>query len=158
MDGNAKHAADETAIRACVETWLEGCRRRDAERIVSVCAPELVTFECHSVFRLDGAPAYRQFLEDCFPCMQGDMAAEIEDVDIAVDGDLGVCRYVGRFKAQDTEGQTHVSRLRATTVFRRAGGTWLAVHAHLSAPFDPMTEKVMLNRDSAFGSDTPASR
>jgi uncharacterized protein (TIGR02246 family) len=157
MDGDAKRAADEAAIRACVETWLEGCRRRDAERIMSVCAPDLVTFECHSVFRLDGAPAYRRFLEACFPYMQGDMEAEIEDVDVAVDGDLGVCRYVGRFKAHDLEGQVHVSWLRGTTVFRRTGESWLAAHAHLSAPFDPMTEKVMLNRESAFGSDTPAA-
>jgi ketosteroid isomerase-like protein len=141
---------DAIAIRSIVDGWLEGCRRADPATIVADYDAAAVTFECHSVFRLDGVQAYRDFLTACFAHMGGGMGVEIADLDIVTGGDAAFCHFTGRFVAQGAGGEEHVSRLRATLCLRRIGGAWKVVHEHVSAPFDPMSGTAILDGGSAL--------
>jgi len=144
---------DEAAIHAVIEAGAKALRALDADGVMAGCAPDLRTFECHSAFELRGSDAYRAFLEACFPFMRAPMSFEIEDLEIAAACGVGFCHYVARCVATAPDGAEHASVLRVTSGFRKEGGKWLTTHVHISAPFNPMTEKTMLDGKSLTEED-----
>ena len=135
-------------IAAIVDAWAEATRQNDLDAIMAFHDPGVRTFDCHSVFEFRGAEPYRQFYAACLACMQGGMTFDIDGLDIEVEGNLAFAHFMVRCGATGTDGTRHLGRLRSTLCFRRVGGDWRIVHAHCSAPFDPMTEKTMFGEAS----------
>jgi ketosteroid isomerase-like protein len=70
---------------------------------------------------------------------------EIHDLSIAAGEDLGFAHFTLYCCATGPDGTAHPCWLRASSFLRRVDGTWLIAHDHCSAPFNPMTEQVMLD-------------
>jgi ketosteroid isomerase-like protein len=85
----------------------------------------------------------------------GPITFEIRDLDITVQGDLGLCHYLQRCVATGPDGKEHSSWFRGTTACRRTAAGWKIVHEHFSAPFDPASGRALL--DLAPGAVEPAS-
>lgn len=147
MESPATSAARDAQarIRARLEEWTAAIRAKDIDGITACMTPGVLNFDCHSALQFKGAGAYRAFLEACFPHMQGAVTCELHEVSITAGEDVGFCHYIAHVIARGTDGTEHESWLRATTGLRKIGGKWLVTHGHLSAPFDPMTEKAMLD-------------
>jgi ketosteroid isomerase-like protein len=94
---------------------------------------------------LNGADAYRRHLEACMPCMQGPMVFELHDLNIVAQDDLAFCHYLALCGATGADGKERRCWLRGTTCLRKSDGTWRIVHAHCSAPFDPLSGTAMLD-------------
>ena len=92
-----------------------------------------------------GADAHRKHLEACFPYMQGPITFDLHEVSIVSQGDLAFCHFTAHCGCTGHDGKEHWSWLRMTACLRRIGDQWLIVHDHCSAPFDPMSGKVMLD-------------
>lgn len=135
----------QTRIRTRLEEWTAAIRAKDIDGIMACMTPGVLNFDCHSALQFKGADAYRAFLEACFPHMQGAVTCDMHELSITAGNDVGFCHYIVRVIAQGSDGTEHASWLRATAGLRKIDGEWLVAHAHLSAPFDPMTEKVMLD-------------
>lgn len=134
---------DDAAIRSLIRRCADGLRAMDIDAIVDCHTDDVVCFDCHSQFESRGAAAMRAFLEACLPHMQGPIEHEIHDLSVAASGDLGVAYYHVRSSCRDHEGGEHGGWLRITIALRRTGDGWRSCHAHISAPFNPMTEKTM---------------
>lgn len=141
---------DDAAIRDLIERCAQGFREMNADAIMECHTDDVVCFDCHSQFEARGAAAMRGFLEACFPYMQGPILHEIHELSIAASGDLGLAHHHLRSSCRDQEDGEHGGWLRVTLGLRRTGGGWKASHVHISAPFNPMTEKTMfgLPRDA----------
>lgn len=153
---------DEAAIRALVERCAQGFRDMDIDTVMDCHTEDVVCFDCHSQFEARGAAAMRGFLEACFPYMQGPILHEIHALTVSTGGDAGFAHYHLRSSCRDLQDGEHGGWLRVTLGLRRTGGGWLASHAHISAPFNPMTGKTMfgLPREAnpfAEGAECPAS-
>jgi ketosteroid isomerase-like protein len=132
-------------VGARLEDWAAALRAKDVDRIIASHSADVLAFDCHSQLEFKGADAYRRHLEACMPCMQGPMLFELHDLNILAQDDLAFCHYLALCGATGADGAEHRCWLRGTTCLRRTGGTWRIVHAHCSAPFDPMSGKAMLD-------------
>ena len=137
------NVTDHAAIRALIERCAQGFREMDIDAIMSCHTQDVVCFDCHSQFETRGAEAMRAFLEACFPYMKGPIVHEAHELAIATGEDVGFAHYHLRSSCRDQEDGEHGGWLRVTAGLRREGGEWRASHAHISAPFNPMTEKTM---------------
>lgn len=137
----------QAEIRAVIDGWAEATRNQELDAIMAFHAPEVRTFDCHSVYQFKGAESYRAFYEACLACMQGKMTFEIEDLEVVAGGDVAVAHFIAGCGATGLDGSRHEGRLRSTLCFERTGGEWLITHSHCSAPFNPMTEKTMFGDD-----------
>ena len=141
----------KSSVRDSIFEWADAMRALDIDGVMAFCAGDFVIYDCHSAFCMKGAEAYRGFLEACFPHMQPPVSFEIDDLEIDVDGKVAFAHFTARCVATDQTGAPHASTLRATMGLRRhddsagGGGRWLVAHSHVSAPFDPETEKALLD-------------
>jgi ketosteroid isomerase-like protein len=78
------------------------------------------------------------------PYMQGPMVFELHDLNIVAQDNVAF-HYLALCGASGAGGEEHRCWLRGTTCLRRTAGTWQIVHAHCSAPFDPLSGTAMLD-------------
>jgi uncharacterized protein (TIGR02246 family) len=142
MTADGKAAAE---VRARIEDWAAALRAKDVDGIMASHSADVRAFDCHSLLELKGADAYRRHLEACMPCMQGAMLFELHDLSIVAQHDVAFCHYVALCGATGADGAEHRCWLRGTTCLRRSDGAWRIVHAHCSAPFDPLSGRAMLD-------------
>lgn len=142
-DATADASPDEAAIRALIERCAQGFRDTDIHAIMACHAADVVCFDAHSQYESRGADAMRAFLGACFPHMRGPTTFEVHDLTVETGGDTAFAHYLVHSSCRDTEGSEHAGWMRVSLGLRRAGGAWKACHCHVSAPFDPMTEKTM---------------
>ena len=146
--------ADATAaaeIRALVERCTRAFTDKDVDAVMACHTEDVVCFDCHSQFEARGAAAMRAFLEACMPHMHGPIVHEIDELSIVADRDVAFSHHHLRTSCRDAQGGEHGGWLRVSLGLRREGGRWLAAHAHISAPFNPMTNATMfgLARDAS---------
>ena len=149
MNPATRTSDDKARIRTLIDAWAEATRNNDLDAIMAFHAPEVRTFDCHSMYQFKDAAAYRAFYEACLAHMQGKMTFDIDDLDIAVGGDIAVCHFLASCGATGLDGSMHLGRLRTTMCFRRMNGNWLIVHSHCSAPFDPRSGATMFGAEPA---------
>jgi len=136
---------NDTAVRTALDAWVKATRAMDIDVIMACHADDALSYDCHSVFQFRGADAHRKHLEACFPYMQGPITFDLHEVSIVSQGDLAFCHFTAHCGCTGHDGKEHWSWLRMTACLRRIGDRWLIVHDHCSAPFDPMSGKVMLD-------------
>jgi uncharacterized protein (TIGR02246 family) len=136
---------NDAAVRATFDTWVKATRAMDVDAIMACYARDAVSYDCHSAFQFRGAEPHRRHLEACFPYMQGPISFDLHELAIASQGDLAFCHFTAHCGCSGQDGKEHWSWLRMTSCLRKIDGHWLIVHDHCSAPFDPMSEKVMLD-------------
>ena len=135
----------EAQIRGLVEAWAEAARAGDLERIMAHYAPDVVAFDAILKVHFKGADAYREHWQACLSMCPNEMILEIHDLSVTVAGDLAFSHNLARCGGREADGTEKTSWMRATFCYRRAGGRWLIVHEHWSAPFDPMSGKALLD-------------
>jgi uncharacterized protein (TIGR02246 family) len=151
--GAAAASAAATAvaeIRALIERCAKAFRDKDVDAVMACHTDDVVCFDCHSQFEARGAAEMRGFLEACMPHMQGPIVNEIHELAIVADRDVAFSHHHMRTSCRGSDGAEHGGWLRVSLGLRRVDGRWLASHAHISAPFDPMTNRTMfgLARDA----------
>lgn len=137
--------ANEQAVRAHLENWLQASRDFDLDAIRACYAPDMVSYDCHSAFQFRGIESYCGHLAACFSHMVAPATLEAHELSIAADDNLAFCHLTMRCGCRSQAGTEHWSWLRSTICLRKTGGRWLIVHDHCSAPFDPMSGQAMLD-------------
>jgi ketosteroid isomerase-like protein len=62
--------------------------------------------------------------------------------------DIAFAHGLGRLTGTTTKGEQVDMSFRATMCYRKVGDKWLVVHEHASVPFDPQTNKALLDLKS----------
>jgi uncharacterized protein (TIGR02246 family) len=124
----------EPAIREIHRRWSAGTAAGDLDAIMDGIADDVVSYEHEQPLQHLGADAVREVCRGGLEASPGDVAWEVPDLRVVVDGGLAVAWGLNRVRAGGAEEWS-----RGTRVFRRRGGDWEMAHQHVSYPFDPAT-------------------
>jgi ketosteroid isomerase-like protein len=145
MTVEANKNNEEAEIKRAIEGGVEALRARDIDGVMSIYAPELVSFDIVPPLRYVGADAYRKSWEETFSSFQGPIGYEVHDLDITVGDEVAFSHSLNRLSVTLTTGQQAALWLRWTACFRKINGTWLIVHHQVSVPVDLEHGKAVLD-------------
>ena len=136
---------DETAIKRVIEGGVNAVRNKDIGGVMSLYAPEVVSFDIVPPLRYIGADAFRKVWEEVFSVYQGPIDYEVHDLNITVGDDVAFTHSLNRISGTMNTGQKTNLWLRWTACFRKINGKWLIVHHHNSVPVDLEHGKAVLS-------------
>ncbi len=136
---------DETAIKRVIEGGVNAVRNKDIGGVMSLYAPEVVSFDIVPPLRYVGADAFRNVWEEVFSSFQGPIGYEIHDLNIAVGDDVAFAHSLNRLSGTMNNGQKTDLWVRSTACFRKINGKWLIVHTQVSVPVDLEHGKAVLD-------------
>jgi ketosteroid isomerase-like protein len=143
VEANKKN--DEAEIKRLIEGGVEASCARDIDGVMSIYAPELVSFDLVPPLRYVGAGEYRKRWEETFSSFQGPIGYEIHDLDITTGDDVAFGYSLNRLSGTMNNGQKTDLWLRWTACFRKINGKWLIVHTQVSVPVDLEHGKAVLD-------------
>jgi uncharacterized protein (TIGR02246 family) len=127
---------DEAAIRELLDRATRALHDKDIDGVMSMYAPEVVSFDIVPPLQYLGAEAFRKRWEEVFLTYSGPINYEIHDLDITVGDDLAFSHSLNRIRGTLKNGQKADLWLRWTACFRKINGRWLIVHHQVSVPVD----------------------
>ena len=136
---------DETAIKRVIEGGVNAVRNKDIGGVMSLYAPEVVSFDIVPPLRYVGADAFRNVWEEVFSSFQGPIGYEMHDLTITVGDDVAFAHSLNRISGTMNNGQKTDLWLRWTACFRKINGKWLIVHHQNSVPVDLQHGKAVLD-------------
>lgn len=136
---------DEIEIQRLIEGYVEAFRARDLDGIMSMYAPEVVTFDVVPPLQYVGADAMRKRWEEAFSSLPGPIGYEIANLSITVGEDMAFTHSFNRTSATLPTGQQIGTWVRWTACWRKIGGQWLLVHDQISVPVDVQTGRAVLD-------------
>lgn len=127
---------DEAAIRKAIEDGMEAIRTRNIEGVMSLYAPEVVSFDIVPPLRYVGADVFRNVWEEVFSSFQGPIGYEMRDLTTTVGDDVAFAYSLNHISGTMNNGMKTDLWLRWTVCFQKIKGTWLIVHHQNSVPVD----------------------
>ncbi|GHO99446.1 hypothetical protein KSF_094940 [Reticulibacter mediterranei] len=137
--------SDAAEIKRVIERGVEGLRNKDIDEVMSMYAPDLVSFDIVPPLQYVGTDAYRKQWREVFSSFPGPINYEVVDLDITVGGDVAFAHSFNRLSATMHNGQKVGNWLRWTACFRKIGGKWLIAHMQASVPVDLATGRAVLD-------------
>ncbi len=136
---------EEAEIKRVIEGGVEAIRAKDLGGVMSMYAPELVSFDIVPPLQYVGADAYRKHWEEAFSSFPGPIDYKIADLSITVGDDVAFTHSFNLLSGTMNTGQKIGNWLRWTACFRKINGQWLIAHMQASVPVDLETGKAVLN-------------
>ena len=136
---------EEALIREQMDNWAKKFRAKDLDGIMSIYAPDIVSFDAIAQLQFKGLDTYRKHWEACLSFCQGPITFEIRDMNITVGDGVAFAYFLTRCGGTDQSGEEKASWMRATICFRKINGEWKVVHEHYSAPFDMESGKALFD-------------
>ena len=141
-----EQAMAEALIRQRVEDVAKALRAKDIEGVMSLYAPNLVSFDIVPPLRYVGADNKRRAWQEAFAAYPGPFAYEVHDLNVTTHGEeLAFVHSLNHVNATLASGQITEMWLRWTACLRRIDGDWLVVHDHVSVPADLEHGHTVLN-------------
>ena len=135
----------EALIRQRVEDLAKALNAKDIEGVMSLYAPDLVSFDIVPPLWYVGADNKRRAWQEAFAAAPGPFAYEVHDLDVTTLGELAFVHSLNHVNATLASGHITDLWLRWTACFRRIDGVWLVVHDHASVPADLEHGNAVLN-------------
>ena len=141
----SQQASDEADIRQQVARLVEAIRAMDLEGVMSMYAPDVVSFDIEAPLQHVGAEAKRKNWVNAFAMFQRPLEYKIRNLSITVGEDVAFGHSLNRISGTLKNGNRIEQWVRATFGFRKIGGTWLIAHDQVSVPLDFSTGRALLN-------------
>jgi len=140
-----ERATDEADIRQRIDKLAEAIRAVNLEGVMSIYAPDIVSFDIVPPLQHVGVEAKRRNWEDAFAMYQHPLGYEIRDLTITVCDDVAFGHSLNRISGTLKNGNRTDFWLRSTTCFRKIDGNWLIAHDQVSVPLDLDSSSALLN-------------
>jgi uncharacterized protein (TIGR02246 family) len=140
-----QRSPDEAKIRQQIERWVEAIRGLDLEGVMSLYAPEIVSFDLGPPLRHMGAPAKEKNWANVFAMHQRPLGYEMRDLTLTAGEDVAFAHSLNRVSGTLKNGNRTDVWLRWTACFRKIDGNWLITHDQASVPVDPQSGRALLN-------------
>lgn len=134
----------EAEIRRRIAMLVDAVRAADLEGVMSIYAPDVVTFDIVAPLQKIGADGKRANWKDVFATYQRPIAYDVRDVKVAVGGDVAFAHSLNRVGGTLRNGSQIGQWLRWTACFRKIHHDWRIVHDHVSVPTDFATGRALL--------------
>jgi ketosteroid isomerase-like protein len=126
----------EAHIRQRVEDVVKALRAKDIDGVMSIYAPNIVSFDITPPLRYVGADIKRRAWQEAFAAYTS-FGYEVHDLHVTTNGELAFVHSLNHVNGTLASGRITDLWLRWTACFRRIDGDWLVVHDHVSVPVDP---------------------
>jgi uncharacterized protein (TIGR02246 family) len=140
-----QQAIDEADIRQRIDKYAAAIHAKDIERVMSIFAPDIVSFDIEAPLKHLGAEAKRRNWTKVFATYQHPLGYEIRDLTITLGDDVAFGYSLNRISGTLKNGNRVNYWVRWTTCFRKIGGNWLIAHDHVSVPLDVESGRALLN-------------
>jgi uncharacterized protein (TIGR02246 family) len=140
-----QRANDEADIRQRIDKLAEAIRAMNLEDVMSIYAPDVVSFDIVQPLQHVGAEAKRKNWVDAFAMYQHPLGYEIRDLTVTVGDDVAFAHSLNRISGTLKNGNRTDFWLRSTTCFRKIGGNWLITHDQVSVPLHLESSRALLN-------------
>ena len=111
---------DEAQIQLLLDEWVDALRVKDVDKILSLYAPEIVTFDVVPPLQYAGTEAYGNSFRRMFDAYQGPIDFETRDVSIVVGRDVAFSHSLVRTSGTMKSGAETARWLRRTFAFERS--------------------------------------
>jgi ketosteroid isomerase-like protein len=135
----------EAVIRQRVEDYAQAVSAKDIDRVMSLYAPTVVSFDLNPPLRYVGIDNKRRAWQAFFATYAGPVTYEVRDIDVVADHDLAFANSLNHVKGTLANGHVTDLWVRWTVCFRRIDAVWLVVHDHVSVPADLQHGKAVVN-------------
>jgi ketosteroid isomerase-like protein len=143
--GEKERDVAEALIRQRVEDFAKAVGARDIDRVMSLYAPNIVSFDLNPPLRYAGTDNKRRAWQAFFDTYLGPVAYEPRDLNVMADGELAFVHSLNHVQGKVASGHDTDLWVRWTACFRRIDGVWLVVHDHVSVPADLKNGHAVLN-------------
>ena len=126
----------EALIRQRMADWAQAIRARDVNGVLSLYAPDIVSFDIGPPLRYTGIDRKRRAWQAMFASYAGAIGYEVTDLTVAAGGDLAFAHSLNHVSGRLASGHDSDMWVRWAACFRRVDGPWLVVHDHASVPAD----------------------
>jgi uncharacterized protein (TIGR02246 family) len=140
-----QRAIDEADIRRRIDNCAMALHAMDLDGVMSIYAPDIVSFDIVPPLRHVGAEAKRKQWADAFAMYQAPLGYEFRDVTITVGDDVAFCHSLNRVSGTLRNGHRSDFWVRWTACFRKMDGTWLIAHDQVSVPVDLQSGRALLD-------------
>jgi uncharacterized protein (TIGR02246 family) len=140
-----QHASDEAHIRQRIGRLTQALRAMDLEGVMSIYAPDIVSFDIVAPLRHVGAQAKKKNWIDAFAMYERPLDYEIHDLTITIGDDVAFGHSLNRINGTLKNGNKTDFWLRWTACFRKIDGNWLIAHDQVSVPLDFESGRALLN-------------
>jgi ketosteroid isomerase-like protein len=129
-----------------VQRFVDAVNAKDINGIMAFYVPDesLFVFDAMVPRQYVGAAAYRKDWEGFLAAYPSTMHAEISDLKVETEGNLGYGHVIFRSNGPGKDGNPLDLTVRVTDVYRKINGKWLVIHEHVSWPVDLATGKADL--------------
>ena len=138
-------AKNEAAIRELIGRFARSYRARDIKGVMSVFAPEIISFDIAPPLQEVGAAMFMKRWQDNFESFQEPIAFEVHDLSITAGHDVAFSHSLNFVSVMMRNGQKAEHWLRWTACYRKTNDTWRIVHEQVSVPVDLRNGKAMLD-------------
>jgi len=137
----------EALIRQRVEDLAKAISAKDIDRVMSLYAPNMVSFDITPPLRYVGADNKRRAWQGAFAAFAAyaGFAYEVHDLNVTTHGELAFVHSLNHVKGTQASGHITDLWVRWTACFRRIDGVWLIVHDHVSVPADLEHGRAVMN-------------
>jgi len=135
----------EALIRHRVEDMVKAIRANDLDGVMSLYAPNIVSFDFGPPLRYAGADNKRRAWQELFNAYPNRIDIEVHDLNVTTQGELAFVHSLNLLNGTRANGRVSDLSLRWTACFRRIDGVWLVVHDHVSFPADLEHGQALLN-------------
>jgi ketosteroid isomerase-like protein len=131
-----QRANEEANIRWRIGQLAESIRAMDLERVMSVYAPHMETFDIVPPLQGCGANAKRRNWADTFAPYLPPIDYQVRNLTVDVADDVAFAHSLNRVSGTHRDGTRNELWLRWTACLRKTEGQWFIVHDHVSVPVD----------------------
>ena len=139
--------SDEAEIRAMEAAMIKAFAAKDLDNGLAgyVQDETLFVFDAIPPRQYVGIKAWRADNEGFVALFQGPLKAEMSDLSITANGNLGFGHNIQRFSGTDKNGKPIDMTFRVSDAYKKINGKWMIVQEHLSFPVDVASGKADLN-------------
>jgi uncharacterized protein (TIGR02246 family) len=143
--GGKEVAVAQAVLRQRVQDWAKAVRTKDIEAVLSLYAPNSVSFDLDPPLRYAGAENKRRAWQAFFALHTGPLVYDVRELEVTTDGELAFVHSLNHVSGRLASGHDSDMWVRWTACFQRIDGVWLVVHDHVSVPADLAHGRAVLN-------------
>ncbi|HEV7645726.1 MAG TPA: nuclear transport factor 2 family protein [Pyrinomonadaceae bacterium] len=136
---------NEAAIQELVDGFVKAIRAKDIDGVMSVFAPEIVSFDFGPPLQHGGGETFMKRWQELFESYQDPINYEVRDLSITAGEDIAFSHSLNRIGGTMKNGLKTDRWLRWTACYRKINGKWLIVHEQVSVPVDGGSGKAMMD-------------
>jgi uncharacterized protein (TIGR02246 family) len=140
-----QYAADEADIRQRIEEYVAAIRDKDLHKVVSIFAPDLVSFDLEAPLQHEEVEAKRENWARAFAAYEHPIGYVIPQLVLTLGDGVAFGRSLNRISGTLKSGRKTDYWVRWTTCFRKIDGVWFIVHDHVSVPIQIEGGKALLD-------------